>query len=257
MGNKHKAVYRNLLRLYPKPFRERFGESMEQTFDDLCSERGAPTASLMIRLSVDTGIGIVKEHILSLAERRSMNVNIFSNPKFTGPVGFLLALPGSLMLTGMMFGIEPPLGPFAADTQNGSGPHIFGSLVVLTAIIVLPAAGLILNAGPIRRAIIENKNLAISASAGLLAVAPLMVLERINQPNSAFPFALFAIMWLLAALFVAILMPLARKIRRENGVSSHPTTLLLGAFVLVIFAAMWGGLLVDQMPCFLGVPNCD
>src|SRR4026209_2458574 len=31
--------YAKLLRLYPKPYRERFGEGMEQTFNDLCRER--------------------------------------------------------------------------------------------------------------------------------------------------------------------------------------------------------------------------
>jgi hypothetical protein len=32
--------YAVLLRLYPRPFRERFGEGMAQTFHDLCREQG-------------------------------------------------------------------------------------------------------------------------------------------------------------------------------------------------------------------------
>ena len=31
--------YARLLRLYPRPFRQRFGEPMAQTFTDLCRER--------------------------------------------------------------------------------------------------------------------------------------------------------------------------------------------------------------------------
>jgi len=27
--------------------------------------------------------------------------------------------------------------------------------------------------------------------------------------------------------------------------------------VLILIAWLWAGALVDQMPCFLGVPNCD
>ena len=36
--NGYRAVYGVLLRLYPRPFRERFGEGMAQTFRDLCRE---------------------------------------------------------------------------------------------------------------------------------------------------------------------------------------------------------------------------
>jgi hypothetical protein len=36
---RYRNCYAKLLRLYPKPYRERFGEGMEQTFNDLCRER--------------------------------------------------------------------------------------------------------------------------------------------------------------------------------------------------------------------------
>src|SRR5687767_12504628 len=36
---RYRNRYAKLLRLYPKPYRERFGEAMEQTFHDLCRER--------------------------------------------------------------------------------------------------------------------------------------------------------------------------------------------------------------------------
>lgn len=46
MADKHaieryRRWYRKLLRFYAKPYRERFAESMEQTFNDLCRERAA------------------------------------------------------------------------------------------------------------------------------------------------------------------------------------------------------------------------
>ena len=37
-GRRYRAWYAMLLRLYPQPFRERFGEGMAQTFHDLCRE---------------------------------------------------------------------------------------------------------------------------------------------------------------------------------------------------------------------------
>ena len=38
-------LYKKLLAFYPKAFKERFGESMEQTFNDLCRERKQQTKS--------------------------------------------------------------------------------------------------------------------------------------------------------------------------------------------------------------------
>ena len=35
----YRRLYAGLLRLYPRPFRDRFGEGMAQTFNDLCRER--------------------------------------------------------------------------------------------------------------------------------------------------------------------------------------------------------------------------
>jgi hypothetical protein len=40
VGRRYRTCYAMLLRLYPRPFRDRFGEGMAQTFHDLCRERG-------------------------------------------------------------------------------------------------------------------------------------------------------------------------------------------------------------------------
>ena len=39
VGRRYRTWYAMLLRLYPRPFRERFGEGMAQAFHDLCRER--------------------------------------------------------------------------------------------------------------------------------------------------------------------------------------------------------------------------
>jgi hypothetical protein len=52
-------------------------------------------------------------------------------------------------------------------------------------------------------------------------------------------------------------MPTARRVRAGNGgVAAHPETIGMLA-LLVLIAWFWVGLVDDQMPCFLGVPNCD
>lgn len=59
--------YTQLLRLYPKPYLERFGEAMTQTFNDLLSERQVEKKKLFtytLWMFVDTSVGIIKENIL-------------------------------------------------------------------------------------------------------------------------------------------------------------------------------------------------
>jgi hypothetical protein len=58
--------YVMLLRLYPRPFRERFGEGMAQTFHDLCREHGDARWGLFgfaMWIFCETLMGIVRENI--------------------------------------------------------------------------------------------------------------------------------------------------------------------------------------------------
>ena len=61
--------YALLLRLYPKPYRELFGEGMEQTFNDLCRERvktGGGLFILTLWLCFETTAGIIRENATSI-----------------------------------------------------------------------------------------------------------------------------------------------------------------------------------------------
>ncbi len=63
---RYKHRYARLLRLYPKAFRERFRESMEQTFCDVCREHastGRKLFSLALWLCAETVGGIMNEHM--------------------------------------------------------------------------------------------------------------------------------------------------------------------------------------------------
>ena len=163
------------------------------------------------------------------------------------------------MVTLLMLQIEPPMGPLGPYLERPAGnPHVLGSLVVLMMVLVLPAIGLVLNAGKIRNAMLSAGNLTVAPLGGLALTAPFLVLQVVNKaPLENIPAALFAVLWLLPTVFIATLLPIVKSVRGERGAKAHPVTILLGGIVLVIVAAMWGGLVVDQMPCFLGVPNCD
>jgi hypothetical protein len=64
---------------------------------------------------------------------------------------------------------------------------------------------------------------------GLPFTIPFSILEIINQGLTPdFPLLLFGLLWLLSVVFIATLA-----------------------------AWMWLSVVIDQMPCFMGVPNCD
>lgn len=65
-GRRYRTWYAMLLRLYPRPFRERFGEGMAQTFHDLCQERKSARRGLFgfaLWIFCETLMGIVRENI--------------------------------------------------------------------------------------------------------------------------------------------------------------------------------------------------
>ena len=86
-----------------------------------------------------------------------------------------------------------------------------------------------------------------------LLVLPLVALELVNRRSigEPFPFPLFVILWVLPFIFMLTLLSLLRTPR------SLSLILLARIGVLVFVAAVWVFALVDQFPCFLGVPNCD
>ena len=63
---RYRNLYAKLLRLYPKPYRERFGKGMEQTFSDLLRERRDAERGLFafaLWMFVETSAGIIRENI--------------------------------------------------------------------------------------------------------------------------------------------------------------------------------------------------
>jgi uncharacterized membrane protein len=178
-----RVLYKKLLACYPQAFREQLGESMEQTFDDLCSERKQKTKQglfgFVLWMFVETAMGITREYILLITQGDSMK-NILTNFRSPGIISLVL-------------------------------------------------------------------------------VFPFIMLELVNRRNfnEGFPIVLFGLMWLLPMIFIVILMPIVRNVQAGNSIIANPIILLLRVAFLALIAWMWVGILIDQMPCFLGVPNCD
>lgn len=67
--SRYRRWYAALLRFYPRAYRERFAESMEQTFDDLLCERreaGKSSLGFMLWVCGETLAGIARENMRSI-----------------------------------------------------------------------------------------------------------------------------------------------------------------------------------------------
>ena len=92
-----------------------------------------------------------------------------------------------------------------------------------------------------------------------ILVVPFVALELVNRRafHEEFPFLLFTFMSLHSLLIVLLLTPALRRLRAERNLSAlrpgHWAGLALAALLIFAYASV----IIDQLPCFLGVPNCD
>jgi catechol 2,3-dioxygenase-like lactoylglutathione lyase family enzyme len=67
-----RMVYKKMIRLYPYEFREQLGESMEQTFRDLCDEyqrrSGKGWIGFVLWIFIETAVGVLKEWVESIRQ---------------------------------------------------------------------------------------------------------------------------------------------------------------------------------------------
>lgn len=100
-----------------------------------------------------------------------------------------------------------------------------------------------------------------AAIISFILVLPFAILESLNntitRQNAPSLIVLFGLLWLLLMAFIVILVPIVRTVRAGNSVMASPINLLFRVAFLALIAMMWGGILIDQLPCFVGVPNCD
>ncbi len=87
----------------------------------------------------------------------------------------------------------------------------------------------------------------------LILTLPFALLEAANQTitrqNAPGLLMLFGLLWSLPLAFILI----GRRVARTAG----PVPLVLQTLVLAVLGVVWAGLVNDQLPCFLGLPNCD
>jgi len=194
--------YKKILAFYPQAFREQFGESMEQTFDDLCNERKQQAKQtsfgFLLWMFIETFAGIVKKHLIQIKSGATME-NTISNYKSAAIVGFLLAMPLAILLLILVYDIEPLSGFFKTLTTEADGHRIstLGRILEAGALLLLPLG------------------------------------------------------------FVISLVPVVRNVRAGDGLTANPVNLLIAVALFIFIATLVISFIIDQYPCWIGVPNCD
>ena len=140
------TLYKKLLALYPQSFRERLGESMEQTFLDLSNEQkgGIIRGFVVLSLFVETAIGIGREHWLGFVEGDVMK-NMFADSRSAAITSFILSLPLGLTYVTLMFNIEPAAkvlnNLFTIDGPQGEMQiNMLGRIVIYGGLLLLPVS---------------------------------------------------------------------------------------------------------------------
>ena len=141
MGKTIRVLYKKLLSLYPQGFRERLGESMEQTFHDLYNERRQTNQGLfgfVLWTFVETSGGILQERILLITQEYAMK-NIATNPRSAALVGLLFLAPFVLLNAIVGNRIEP----FFSLIRPGLHTSPFEYILLVIVLLLIPVGSFI------------------------------------------------------------------------------------------------------------------
>jgi hypothetical protein len=277
------ALYKKLVALYPQRFKEQLGESMEQTFNDLCKEKRQTKTGLLSFLLwtfIETAIGIVQEHIVAIKEMNPMK-NMLTNIRQPVIIGFLMILP--LIILEFAVVIVKRL---AFDIRDALDALVtFGFLwlgVASILLILIPLVRDLQRAEDHRTADTvparENTLLTSPRSAAIISfllALPFLTIISLLLLNIEPPFArpfdnptpdqpdIIGTLIVVGALVLAVAgciiarVPIARTLQTGGSLFAHPINLTLALVTLSFITMLVVGLVVDQFPCWMGVPNCD
>ena len=211
---RYRRSYARLLRLYPRPFRERFAEPMAQTFMDLIRERrDAKRAVLGFALGTfaETAAGILREN---LAHMTTQPMNYLRWVLVTAAV---LAVPALLMA----FNIQV-LDPGSGTEGVNWGPMDFAIIGVL----VLGSGLLFEYASTRSRSLAHRAAVAIAVAAGLFLVWANLAVGMMDVENGNVMYVL--------VLFVALIgAAIGRFEPREASMAMFATAAVHAAVALI------------------------
>ena len=218
---RYRRWYARLLRLYPRPFRERFGESMAQTFTDLCRDRTDASRGLhafALGTFAETFAAAIRENMTHLMPTRTVIRWIL----ITAAV---LAVPALAMAAKLAIP-DPGSG---TDGVNW-GPMDFAIIGVLVFV-----SGLLFEYVSTRARNVQHRAAAaIAVAAGLLLIWVNLAVGMIGDEGN--PANLMYVLVLFVALAGATIG------RFEPREASHAMFATAAAHVVVVVIALVGGM---------------
>jgi uncharacterized membrane protein len=182
---RYRRWYGGLLRLYPRPYRERFAEPMQQTFSDLLREHANQDRAVVRRAAwafADTFAGIIRENSTQMISHNFTSVRYLRWVVVTAAV---LAVPALLMA----FRIAVP-DPGSGSTDGVSwGPMDFAIIGVLVL-----GAGLLYEYASTRAGTLAHRaavGIAVLAGLGLVWVNLAVGMMKVEPANLMYVLVLF------------------------------------------------------------------
>jgi hypothetical protein len=178
-----RRLYKKLLALYPRSFREQLGESMEQTFNDLCHEWKQQVeyrwSGFVLWIFVETALGIIREYMLLITEGATM--------KDTLPIPRSAALTSSLLLA-VAF-IVAPLIYLVGNLRDAMGPFSYAVADFLYGPVW--AASLVALVFTLRERIGEHapRRMSLALLAAILAAGAMIAVACIRSANRQYHLA--------------------------------------------------------------------
>ena len=272
--NTVRTLYKKLLALYPQVFKEQLGESMEPTFQDLWNEKRRTKKELfgfVLWAFIDTTAGIFREHLL-LISRGDVMQTILKTIGSPALISLLLILPFMIMevVNRRDFNEDFPFMLFFVLWLN-----LFAISLILLPIVRGRRIANQNMANPVptqRNTLLTNPwsalmiSVVVFLSPGILpmldSVGWLSLDRLLNGPNpevAYLPGQILSLSLILFPIAAGLIAggPIVRTLRAGGSLFAHPINLIIVAILSFLFAAGIVSLIVDQWPCFLGVPNCD
>ena len=269
-----RRLYKKLISLYPQGFKERLAESMEQTFQDLWNEKRQTKKELfgfVLWTFIETAIGIFREHLLLISPGDLMQT-ILKPLGSSALISLLLILPFMIMevVNRRNFHEDFPFVLFFVLWLN-----LFAINLILLPIVRGRRTGNHDMANPVpaqKNTLLTNpRSAALISIALILAPGILPLLNSVgwlsldhlfNGPNPEVAYLPGQIISLGLILFPVVAgiiagRPIVHTLRTGGSLFAHPLHLIVIVVISFLFAAGLVNLIVDQWPCFLGVPNCD
>jgi hypothetical protein len=269
-----RRLYKKLIGLYPQGFKERLAESMEQTFQDLWNEKHQTKKELfgfVLWTFIETAIGIFREHLLLVSPGDLMQT-ILKPLGSSALISLLFVLPFMIMevVNRRNFHEDFPFMLFFVLWLN-----LFAISLILLPIVRGRQTGNLDMANPVPtqgNTLLTNPRSALMISIALFLFPVILSwmdslgwlsLDRLfNGPNpeaAYLPGQIISLGLILFPVGAGIIAgrPIVRTLRAGGSLFALPLHLIIVGVIAFLFAAGLVGLIVDQWPCFIGVPNCD